>query len=186
MITTTDDLAIRSAADFERLPEDGLWEVAEGRAILLPGNELDHQDIVDELADRLKDELNRRGAGRRNTAANVDIPARGGEVFRTRVPDLVVYERRPTGKRFEVGEPPDIAIEVLSTRRGNIERTEKMSDYACAGIAEYWIVNPFDCVVEVHRLEAGEYKVAGIVSEFIDSSAMPGLRIDLRGLWPTH
>jgi hypothetical protein len=44
-MVTTRDLEIYSAADFENLPHDGLWEVADGRAILLPGNEWEHQRI---------------------------------------------------------------------------------------------------------------------------------------------
>ena len=41
-------------------------------------------------------------------------------------------------------------IEILTTRRGNVERTEKLDDYARAGTGEYWIVNPFDRSVEVY------------------------------------
>ncbi len=40
-MVVTHDLEIYSAEDFENLPGDGLWEVADGRAILLPGNEID-------------------------------------------------------------------------------------------------------------------------------------------------
>jgi Uma2 family endonuclease len=181
-MVTTRDLEIYTAADFENLPHDGLWEVADGRAILLPGNELDHQDIADELAGRLKVELTRRGTGRRNTTPNVDIPARNYEGFRTRVPDLVVYEHRPE-RRFLAGEPPEIAIEILATRRGNVERTEKMDDYANAGIAEYWIVDPFERVIEVSRLNGSAYQFALITGEKIESTAMSGLRLDIRGLF---
>ena len=64
------------------------------------------------------------------------------------MPDLVVSAHK-LRRSFSVGNPPELAIEVLSTRRGNVERTEKIEDYARAGIGEYWIVNPFDRVVEV-------------------------------------
>jgi Uma2 family endonuclease len=183
MITTPEDLAIHTAADFERLPAEGHWEVVDGRAVLLPGNDLDHQEILDELSSRLDHCLRRRGTGRRNTTVNVDIP---GPEFRTRVPDIVIYERRPSGKRFHVGEPPEIVVEILATPRGNVERTEKIDDYARAGIAEYWIVNPFEQVVEIYRLEAGEYKLSEVATAEIESFAMPGVRIDLHGLWPSH
>lgn len=49
----TRDLEIYSAADFENLPEDGLWEVADQRAILLPGNEIEHQEIAAEIHQRI-------------------------------------------------------------------------------------------------------------------------------------
>jgi Uma2 family endonuclease len=182
MITTPEDLAIRSAEDFERLPGEGLWEVVDGRAVLLSGNELDHQKICGRLYLQLMAALKQRGYGDAVTMVNVDIPSRSDEGFRTRVPDIVVFEHDPSGKRFQAGEPPEIAIEILATRRGNVEHSEKIDDYACAGIAEYWIVNPFEHVVEIYRLEAGEYKLAEVAREEIDSLAMPGLRVDLRGL----
>src|SRR6266700_3172807 len=182
-MVTVQELEIHSAEDFESLPEDGFWEVANGRAILLPGNELDHQAIAIGLIERLFAGLTRRGRGRVIAAVNVDIPPQRGEGFRTRVPDLVVYETRPSGKRFGKGEPPDIVIEILSTRRGNIERTEKIEDYARAGIAEYWIVDPFERAVEVYIIEESKYKLSVVAAEEIDSSAMPGLSIDLSGLF---
>jgi Uma2 family endonuclease len=178
MISTPEDLAIRCAADFERLPAEGHWEVVDGTAVLLPGNELDHQEICIGLIKRLLAALQQRDHGNVLATVNVDIP---GKEFRTRVPDIVVYKRRPTGKRFQAGEPPEIAIEVLATPRGNVEHSEKIDDYARAGIAEYWIVNPFERNVEIYRLEEGEYKLSEVASDAIESFAMPGMRIDLRG-----
>src|SRR5947209_14043370 len=114
MIKSPEDLASHSAADFERLPEEGHWEVADGRAVLLPGNDLDHQEICDGLIERLLVGLNRRGYGKLVSTVNVDIP---GDEFRTRVPDIVVYERRPSGNRLHAGAPPEIPVCVLATRR---------------------------------------------------------------------
>jgi Uma2 family endonuclease len=167
---TTRGLEIYSATDFESLPEEGLWEVADGRAILLPGYTVDHQEIAAEILRRLFIGLAARGRGRVLWTVNLDIPPYPGEAFRTRVPDLVVFENRPFGKRFGLGQPPEIAIEILATRRGNVERTEKIDDYARAGVAEYWLVDPFERHVEIYRLTANRY-------------AMPGLRLDLRDLF---
>lgn len=180
-MVTTRELEVHSAAEFDRLPEDGRWEVAAGRAILLPGSEIDHQDVAGGLFDRLQEALIRRGSGRRSSTVNVDIPPDTDEGFRTRVPDLVVYERRPL-RRFLAGAPPEVAIEILATRRGNVERTEKIVDYARAGIAEYWIVDPFERLVEVYRLAHGRYELSEFAAREIESTAMPGLRVDLGGI----
>jgi len=40
--------------------------------------------------------------------------------------------------------PPELVIEILASRRGNVERTEKHDDQARGGMGEYWIVNPID------------------------------------------
>jgi Uma2 family endonuclease len=185
-MVTTHDLEIYSVTDFENLPDDGLWEVADGRAILLPGNEIDHQEIASEIHGRLTAALAVRGHGRVLWTVNLDIPPYPGEAFRTRVPDLVVFENRPFGKRFGLGQPPQIAIEILATRRGNVERTEKIDDYARAGVGEYWLVDPFERCVERYRLADGRYAMPEIQTEEIHSLAMPGLHIDLRGLFDSE
>lgn len=188
-MVTTHELEIYSAADFENLPDDGLWEVADGRAILLPGNEIDHQEVSFELSLRLAAALKLRGSGRVLQTVNVDIPPYPGEKFRTRVPDVVLFEKRPAGKRSRVGAPPEIAIEILATRRGNVERTEKIDDYARAGVGEYWLVDPFERAVEVYRLTESGYPLPAIAGNEIVSIAMPGLRVDLLNLFdpaPNH
>jgi Uma2 family endonuclease len=78
---------------------------------------------------------------------------------------------------------PRSPSKILSTRRGNIERTEKLDDYARAGIAEYWIVDPFERAFEVYHLEESKYKLSAVEAEEIDSCAMPGLSIGLRALF---
>src|SRR5271169_1081877 len=81
---------------------------------------------------------------------------------------------------FEAGEPPDLVIEILSTPRGNVERTEKLEDYALAGIGEYWIVNPFQHAVEIYRLADGAYGDPEIVSQgTLCTRAFPGLEIEI-------
>jgi Uma2 family endonuclease len=182
-MVTTHELEIYSEADFESLPADGLWEVADGRAILLPGNEIAHQVTAAEIHRRASSALAVRGTGRILWTVNVDIPPWPGEAFRTRVPDLLIFEKLPAGKRFGPGAPPEIAIEILATRRGNVERTEKIDDYARAGVAEYWLVDPFERAVEVYRLAESRYPLPEIATEEIVSTAMPGLRLDLRGLF---
>jgi Uma2 family endonuclease len=182
-MVVTHDLEIYSAEDFENLPGDGLWEVADGRAILLPGNEIDHQDVAYELVTRLTTLLRKRGRGEVRWTVNLDIPPYPGEAFRTRVPDLVIFEQRPSGKRFTCGQPPEIAVEILATRRGNIERTEKIDDYARAGVAEYWLIDPFERAVEVYRLDHEQYGDPEVARQEIVSTAMPDLRLDLRGLF---
>ena len=62
-------------------------------------------------------------------------------------------------KRYRPDHPPELVIEILSTPRGNVERTEKLDDYARGGIREYWIVNPFDRCVEVYVLTGPEYQL---------------------------
>jgi Uma2 family endonuclease len=183
MIVTTDDVKVWTRADFERLPE-GLWEVVNGSAILLPAPELRHQKISGALFLEISRALKALGRGHVVCTVNVLIPVplhAIGEV-QNRLPDLVIYLQRTSGK-FEVGHPPEIVIEILSTPRGNVERTEKLDDYARAGIPEYWVMSPFDRAVEQYLLENGDYRLAATAKETLRAIAVPGLEIDLREVW---
>src|SRR5260370_12762975 len=133
-----------SEAAFERLPDEGRWEVVDGRAILLPASDYEHQRLSDRLTRMFELQLEVLKCGFAVSAPNVFIPRKHDSLggFQNRVPDAAVSKHRPK-RHFEVGKPPELVIEILSTRRGNVERTEKLDDYALAGIGEYWIVHPF-------------------------------------------
>jgi Uma2 family endonuclease len=185
MIAVMQDVLVRTRADFNRLPEEGLWEVVDGRAILLPANKVPHQKVSGALFLGLSRGLERLGYGYVFATVNVLIPPPEPQVseVQSRVPDLVVSRHAPA-ENFEVGEPPELVIEILSTRRRNVERTEKLEDYARAGIPEYWIVNPFHRAVEVYLLRDGDYVLRETVSDGpLRPSAFSGLEIDLRSLW---
>jgi len=183
MITTIEDLVVRTEADYERLPDEGNWEVVNGRAVLLPPNDSEHQDFCLELTLQLRGQLKPTGVYVGQFVA-VAIPRWPGEdaPIHKRVPDVVVARKSPTHS-FREGNSPDLVVEVLATRR-NFERTEKADDYAHAGIAEYWIVNPIDRLVEVYRLQGSDYTLTSTSSDVINLIAFPNVTIDFRTLWP--
>ena len=173
-----------SEREFEQLPEEGRWEVVDGRAILLSLSDCEHQRLSDALSRMFWQQLTALKCGFVVSAPNVFLPRRlellGG--FQSRVPDVAVSKHKPK-IHFEVGAPPELVIEILSTRRGNVERTEKLDDYALAGIGEYWIVNPFDRVVEVYVLQSGEYRLQQTATDAITPQEFSGVIIDLAALW---
>jgi Uma2 family endonuclease len=184
VIGTVRDVMVYSEAEFELLPDEGRWEVVDGRAILSPPNEYEHQRLSDALVRMLRAQMVALECGLAVSATSVFIPRRldlsGG--FQSRVPDIAVSKHRPK-RYFEVGAPPELVMEILSTRRGNVERTEKVDDYALAGIGEYWIVNPFDRAVELYVLQGGEYSLQQTATGTISPREFPGVVIDLASLW---
>lgn len=184
MITTVQDVIVRKRSDFERLPKEGLWEVVEGRAILLPAPDFIHQRLSHALVIQLDSAVKKLGCGYIVATVDVFIPVPPGEAWeaQARVPDLIVSKHRPA-ERFEVGDPPDLVIEILSSRRGNVERTEKVEEYARAGVFEYWIVDRFTRAIEVYVLEDGQYDLKRSTAETLQSEAFPGLEIDLKSVW---
>lgn len=182
MIASAQDLYVLTPEDFDRLPEDGMFEVVDGRAILLPGNDIPHQKVGIACFEEFRRKLKRLGYGWIFPTVNVFIPRRRGDFgLQNRIPDYTVSRRDP-GKRFEAGDPPELVIEILATRRGNVERTEKMDDYALAGILEYWIIDPFARIVEVYLLEDGEYRLQPSAT-VLRPVAFPGLEIEVSAIW---
>jgi Uma2 family endonuclease len=159
MVATSQDLMVLTEKQFDLLPDDGIFEVVNGSAILMPGNDPLHQDISLDLAIAFRKQLT-PVTGFVFQTVNVHVAPHPHDVgqFRNRVPDLVVATIHPDDE-FQIGRPPELVIEILSTPRGNVERTEKLDDYARAGILEYWIVNPFGSNIEVYYLQNGDYQL---------------------------
>jgi len=179
------DVLVLTRADFERLPDEGRWEVVDGSAMLVPPPEMEHQEICDRLNRLLFVKLQPFGACVVSTlSVFIPRPPKSHGEIQSRVPDVIVSRRKPK-RYFEVGEPPELVIEVLSTPRGNVERSEKVDDYARAGVSDYWIVDPFKRAVEVYRLDnSGEYAAPDFVSQgLLTPRAFPGVEIDIEAIW---
>jgi Uma2 family endonuclease len=65
-------------------------------------------------------------------------------------PDLAVVEGRPADYREAHPSRPALAVEMADSSLA-YDRTRKGSLYARAGIADYWLVNLVDRVLEVYR-----------------------------------
>jgi Uma2 family endonuclease len=80
-----------------------------------------------------------------------------------REPDIVFF--RP-GRIHDMHQQPhgaDLAMEVVSEGAENRERdlVTKPQEYAAAGIAEYWIVDPQEQRITVLKLDGSTYRVHG-------------------------
>ena len=67
---------IYSEAEFERLPDGGRWEVVDGRSILLPPSDVEHQFISDALVGMFREQLKATKGSFAVSAPNVFIPSR--------------------------------------------------------------------------------------------------------------
>jgi len=76
---------------------------------------------------------------------------------------------------------PDLVVEVLSTNRTYDERV-KYGSYEGAGVAEYWIVDPYQNEVKIFRRAGGKF-VAVPVGETVTSPFFPDLTIVLRDIF---
>ena len=136
-----------------------LVEYTDGFIKVLPIPTLLHQWIVRFLFRRLDAYVNERGLGEVLLAP---LPVRL-TATKYREPDLVFL--RPERIKNWKGHPAgaDLVVEVVSEGQENWQRdhVEKRAEYAAAGIAEYWIVDPQERSITVLALTDNQYQVHG-------------------------
>ena len=132
------------------LPDDGnRYEVLDGELFVTPAPTWQHQAAIGELHSALREYVRSNGLGWALTApADVIFSPR-----RLLQPDLFVVSERP-------GEPPPpsipaksvaLVVEVLSPGTARADRYRKRAIYMDEGVAEYWIVDAGQRLIERWR-----------------------------------
>jgi Uma2 family endonuclease len=166
------------------LPEtEGIEEVVNGEIRKMPPNKAIHADTVENLADLLKERLDRRTV--RVRVSNFGLVIRRDPVT-VRVPDIAVFVREKEMK--EDGyfhSAPELIVEGLSPGNTRAEREEKLADYASLGVPEVWVVSPEAQTVEVLWLQDGRLVPTAIVrAGELTPMHFPAARIDIAAIWP--
>lgn len=79
---------------------------------------------------------------------------------------------------------PDLVVEVLSPSTEARDRGVKFEDYAAHGVAEYWLVDPDENVLEQYLLEGTSYQLKlKSNSGFLQSRALPKFKIPIEALF---
>jgi Uma2 family endonuclease len=107
---------------------------------------------------------------------------------RARIPDLSVVTREQIQAYIDrsavLDTPPLIAIEVVSPESVNRDYRFKRSEYATAGILEYWIIDPTQKKVTILQLIEGFYEEKIYTNnEQIVSPTFSELAITIEQLW---
>jgi Uma2 family endonuclease len=147
-------------SDYDLVQQDAFVELVDGCLEFLPMPTPLHQLLVDAFRDLLKAWLKQHSDVRRILTAPCPLRLRQGL---TREPDLFLVNRLQLTSTAKTPTGADLTLEVLSPGTENRERdlVAKRHDYAEAGIAEYWIVDPDDRSVRVLVLEGSAYSEHG-------------------------
>jgi Uma2 family endonuclease len=78
-----------------------------------------------------------------------------------REPDVLYMKMENRHRVHEYWDGADLVMEVVSPSRPDFDRATKRSEYARAGIPEYWIVDPQEQTVTVLTLDGQQYRVHG-------------------------
>lgn len=135
--------------DYYKLPAEGpQYEMNSGRLELKPSPTSTHQRISARIERVLGDCCEQEYI---ILDAPMDVILTNDEI---RQPDLLMVHRSREEiieERAIVG-PPDLVVEILSPNSAKIDRTVKKESYARFGVAEYWIVDPYNLTIEQYVL----------------------------------
>lgn len=138
---------------------DVRYELVDGELIPMNPPRIEHFLIAQFLSDYLRQVI-----GQNNLPWMVfaEIGVRTG-FRRSRVVDLCVVQREQVqelaGRSAVFETPPLLAVEIVSLDSIGRDYRYKRSEYAAAGIPEYWIVDPLENRLTILQLQEGFYEV---------------------------
>ncbi|WP_059105988.1 Uma2 family endonuclease [Shouchella shacheensis] len=178
-----------SYADYLTWEEGERVEIIDGDIISMsPAPSRRHQEILGELFIALSVCLRDKACKAFIAPFDVRLLAedkRDDEVDQVVQPDLsIVCDQHKLDDKGCNGAP-DIIVEVLSPSTVKLDRWTKYLLYEKAGVKEYWLVDPANKSVEIHRLVAGLYKFQGVFTkeDTIDVELLSGLKLDLEPIF---
>ncbi len=162
------------ASEIDLAPLQGLWSVEQYLALTNQTNRLiEYTDGVIEVLPMPTDKHQAISLFLLLSLLAFVRP-RGGTVFyaplrleirpgKFREPDLLLLLRADDPRRqnaYWLGA--DLVVEIVSPDKSKRDTEEKPSDYAEAGIPEYWIVNPLPGTITVLTLDGESYTEHGV------------------------
>lgn len=115
-----------------------------------------------------------------------DIDTVVGE-YDVRRPDILFFakDRLHLVTERAIEGPPDLCVEIVSPTSGTIDRSVKFEQYAKAGVANYWIVDPHPRTLDAYALDAGGYKLVaqGRDDDTVHAPPFEALDLQLGTLW---
>lgn len=139
-------------------------ELLEGEVVMSPAPRPLHQYTLRKLVRLLDNYVTEHGLG---DVLFAPIGVRLAEDIFVQ-PDLLFLRQERVavvvGETYLEGAP-DFIAEILSPGTAHYDRHTKLLLYARYGVAEYWLVDPENQVIQVYILDGDTYRVAGIFLE---------------------
>ena len=170
-----------SEEDFLKFHTTQMAELVNGRLEILPMPNIKHQRMLRFLLDQIEGAMPKGGLALFSPLPTKLFP---GTI---REPDLLyISPSNLPGPEVEYPSRIDMAMEIVSTGTDARKRDyeEKRIDYARAGVAEYWIVDPQDRTVTVLVLSGDDYIAHGCFSsgQIATGKLLPELSVDVQAL----
>jgi Uma2 family endonuclease len=174
-------------ADLAGFPDNAnRYEIIDGELFVTRAPHLDHQDIVGLIYAALLHWSLQSGLGKPFITPGI-IFSESDAV----IPDVIwiSHERRSQlmDSSGHLTGAPEIVVEVLSNTEKDKKRDRetKLKLYSVQGVAEYWIIDREQQVIEVYRRESGILKKAMTLfkSDRLTSPLLPKFNCEVKTLW---
>ncbi len=178
-------------ADYLTWSDDERWEIIDGVAYnMSPSPTPVHQEALLDLGAQLRSFL-RGKTCRVFPELDVLLPrcSEGDNEIHTVVrPDISVVCDPEKIVDNRVRGAPDFVIEIISPSSASYDHIKKKHLYECAGVKEYWVVDPGSRSLTVYLLDSitGRYPEGSFHEEpgRIAVASVPGLDIDFSTVFP--
>lgn len=191
MITSLDQLDLSKQytyADYLLWQFDQFVELLRGKIVPMAAPSARHQDISIALASIFKQYLRTTHKNCKAYHAPFDVRliknALGKtdkDIYSVVQPDLcIICDRNKIDERGCLGAP-DLIVEILSPNNSKKDLQDKFLLYEENEVLEYWIVFPFDQIVQKFVLEQGKYQFIGsyTAQDQLSSSVFPDLQVNI-------
>ncbi|MGH9755685.1 MAG: Uma2 family endonuclease [Blastocatellia bacterium] len=176
-----------TSADIANFPDNGFrYEIIEGKLFVSKQPHYHHQYTCSQVVTFLQTWSMQTGLGQTIIAPGL-IFADDDDV----APDVIwiSYERRDIalGDDGKLHLAPEIAIEVLSPGKSNIDRDrkDKLALYSRRGVLEYWIIDWLARQIEVYRRKGKRLRLIETLRQGnkLESPLLPGFSCQVRDLF---
>ena len=167
-------------SDYLKFPMDGRrHELLDGEEIVTPPPTVNHQRILLNVFRILENRTLGRGEVLVSPVGVVLAKHTALE------PDVFFISRRRASiaKSDLIRGAPDLVVEVVSPSTQTLDRGRKREAYEASGVREYWVVDPFARVVEIHVF--GRRRAARVyaAADAIRSAVLRGFRVPVAELF---
>jgi Uma2 family endonuclease len=172
-----------SVSEYLSLESNWLIEFDHGCVEVLPMPGVFHQRMSRWLVRQLENYIS---AGHAGEVFAPPLPVRlSPHLYRE--PDVIYQLEQRFGRNGKELDGADLVMEIVSEGEENRRRDliTKRAEYAAAGIAEYWIIDPIAKLVTVLTLSITEYSESGVYRPgvFAGSVLLPGFEVDVAALF---
>ena len=185
-MTTAQPVLKFTYEDYRTTPEDKRCELLDGDLLMTPAPNLKHQRVQLGLSRLLARFIEERALGELFVAP-CDVVLSDHDVVQ---PDLLFVSRERAHLLSDgaaVRGAPDLVVEILSPATADRDRGYKRALYARHGVAEYWLVDPADETIAIHRLQDGALAVAHTFGrgQTLRSPLLAGFELDVDAVFPS-